>query len=157
MMSLDAPAPGSRVGWRAEHREVIFLRIAVLAVIVFEHLQHVFQAHDSDGLNVAGLAESGRQQRARQVLLVGAHFAQRQPLALPGDKMPVHALVVTELEGCLRPLLRAERGQKVVGGFRHHRNRVDMVVYAARRVLTAAHETVARFARNQTASHDRGG
>src|ERR1700731_1406585 len=146
-MSLDAPAPGSRVGWRAEHREVIFLRIALLAVIVF-------QAHDGDSLNLAGLAQSGCQKRARQVFLVGAHFAQRQPLALLGDKLPVHALVVTELEGCLSPLLRAERGQKAAGGLRHHRNRVDMVVYAARRVLTAAHETVARFARNQTASQD---
>jgi len=50
--------------------------------------------------------------------LAGAHFAQRQPLSLLGDEVPVHALVVAELEGCLSPLVRAERGEEAVGGFR---------------------------------------
>ena len=36
-------------------------------------------------------------------------------------------------------------------------NRTDVVVYATRRLLTAVQESVARFARNQTASQDSGG
>jgi hypothetical protein len=60
------------------------------------------------------------------------------------------------LEGCLSPLLWAQRGEEAVGGFRHNRNRVDVVV-AARRALTAVLKTLNRFARNQTASQDRGG
>ena len=93
--------------------------IAVLAVIVLQQLQYIFQAHDGDGLDITGLAQPRRQQRARQVLLVGGHFAERQSRALLGDEVPVHALVVAELEGCLGPLLRAERGKKTVGGFPH--------------------------------------
>src|SRR6185369_13898096 len=156
VMSLHAPAPGSRIGRRAEHCEMILLRIAALATIVLERLQHVLQAHDGDGFDVADLAQPGRQQRTRQIPLAGAHFAQRQPLSLLGDEVPVHALVVAEPEGCLSPLLRAERSEEAVGGFRHNRNRVDAMVYAARRALTAILKTVDRFARNQTTSQDRG-
>jgi hypothetical protein len=61
------------------------------------------------------------------------------------------------VEGRFSPLLRAERGEKAVGGFRHHRNRVDVVVYASRCALIAVLKTVAPFARNQTASQDRSG
>jgi len=38
----------------------------------------------------------------------------------------------------------------------HNRNRVDLVVYACRVALTAVLKTVDCFARNQTASEDRG-
>ena len=128
-----------------------------LAAIVLQRLQHVFQAHDGNGLDVTRLAQSGRQQRARQVPLVGAHFAQRQPLAHLGDEVPVQAFVVAELECCFCPLLRAERGKKAAGGFRHQRSRVDVVLYAARRALATVLKTVAHIPRHQTAAQDRSG
>src|SRR4029077_18578271 len=57
VMSLHAPSPGSRIGRRAEHCDMILLWIAALAAVVLQHLQHVFQAHDGNGFDVAGLAQ----------------------------------------------------------------------------------------------------
>src|SRR5712672_2144879 len=58
MVSLDAVAPGSTVGRSTEHREVIFLGIATLATIALDDLEHVFQAHDGHGFDVARLAQT---------------------------------------------------------------------------------------------------
>src|SRR2546429_3462859 len=51
---------------RAEDREVVFLRVASLPVVLLHPAQHVFQAHDGDGLDESRLAESGADQRRRQ-------------------------------------------------------------------------------------------
>jgi predicted nuclease of restriction endonuclease-like (RecB) superfamily len=58
-----------------EHREVVEFRIADLAAIVLNDPEHVFQAHDRHGLDVPRLAESGCQESAGEVLLMGCHLA----------------------------------------------------------------------------------
>jgi hypothetical protein len=56
----------------------------------------------------------------------------------------------------LNLLLRIEPARKAVGGIRHQINHVDVVVYASRGVLAAVLETEPCFARDQSASQDRG-
>src|SRR5271165_6928345 len=60
MVALNAVAPRSAVGRNTEHREVIFLRVATLAAVALYDLQHVFQAHDGHGFDVARLAQPCR-------------------------------------------------------------------------------------------------
>jgi len=43
----------------------------MLAAVVLHDLEHIFQAHDRHSLDVASLAQPGRQQRAGEVLLIG--------------------------------------------------------------------------------------
>jgi hypothetical protein len=61
MVALDAVAPRVAVGGSAENRKIVFLRVAALAAVVLHKLEHVFQTHDRDGLDVARLAQPGRQ------------------------------------------------------------------------------------------------
>ena len=74
VVALHAISPSGVIPGRAENREVVFLRIAPLAVVLLHQAQHVFQAHDRDRLHVARLAETGAQQRAGEVLLIRTTF-----------------------------------------------------------------------------------
>ena len=94
----------------------------MLAVVVFENSQDVFQAHDGYGLDVAGLTKSGTEERTRQVLLIGRHFANRQALPLFRNEMPVHALIVVEFETGFGPLTGVERGQEPVCSLEYERS-----------------------------------
>src|ERR1700682_4985103 len=98
MVSLDAVAPRATLGWSAEQREIIFLRVAVLATVVLNDLEYILQAHDRHRFDVARLAQPGCQQRARKVLLKRRHLSQGQSLAFLGNEVPVHALVGVEVK-----------------------------------------------------------
>src|SRR5580692_5848409 len=127
MVALDAVAPRSAVGRSTEHREVIFLGVATLAAVALYDLEHVFQAHDGHGFDVASLAQPSRQQRAGEVLLIRRHLAQRQAFALLRDEVPVHPLVSIEWEGRFAALIGIQRGEKAVGALGLERRGMNVV------------------------------
>ncbi len=112
VMALDPPAPQAARPRRAEHRELIVERRAREARAALDGAQHVFEADDGGGGEIALLAEPGLEQGVGLVLLRRRHGAERQPLAgehLVGDEVPVQALVRRVVEDGLRALVGRER------------------------------------------------
>src|SRR5260370_37166419 len=105
MMALATVAPGTVVRRSPEHGKIVLLWISALAAVVLDELEHVFQAHDRHGLDIARLTQAGGQERAGEVLLIGRHLAQRQALALLRDEVPVDALVGIEGEARFAALI----------------------------------------------------
>ena len=56
---FTAPHTCTGTGLFKPRRAIVFLRVAVLAAVVLNDLEYVFQAHDRHGLDIACLAESG--------------------------------------------------------------------------------------------------
>ena len=56
VVTLNSETPGSRIRRLPKDAEVVFLRVAPVAVILFYDAEHVFKAHDGDGLDITLLA-----------------------------------------------------------------------------------------------------
>src|ERR1700677_2423280 len=146
MVALDTVAPGATVGRSAEHGEIVFLRVAVLAAILLHDLEHFLQAHDRHRLDVPRLAQAGRKQCAGELPLIGSHLAQWQALALLRDEVPIHTLICIKRESRFAALIGIEPGKKALSTLGHERRRMyavrmDMIGMAlARAEQTHSHE-----------------
>ena len=123
VVPFEAPAPASLRAGSAEQAEVVLTRVATFApfspLAPLEKIQHLFEAHDGEGLIVARFREA-----ARDELLGGGQggafqVAEGKPLPLAGDEVPVEPLGIFKSE--LQPrLLRFGQGlEKGVGRLLH--------------------------------------
>src|ERR1700744_2111170 len=96
-MTFNAPAPRLLVAWLAEDREVIKFRVARRAFALFDVFEHLVEAHDRDGFDVALLTHAAGKQRLGESSLSGGHVFNREAFAGLGDEVPVEALLVVKL------------------------------------------------------------
>ncbi len=82
-------------------------------------LQHLLEAHDGGGLEVAAMAEGRAQEALGEVLLRDGQLAELDALAVHGHELPVQPLVVGPREGGLRTLFVGQGGEEPGGGIGH--------------------------------------
>ena len=114
-MPFHAPAPGRLVTRRAEHGEIVHLRIPAhvgIGPITPEHELEV--VHDLIALLHALRAEGRAQKLLRRLPLRGRHFLERKPFPLSRarDIVPVEAVCIFELDRGFCALLRRERARE---------------------------------------------
>ena len=74
VVALNPVAPDALLRRLPENAEEIPFRVAPLAAVAFDHPEHLFQAHDGRGFDIAAPAETRAQQGARKVFLRAASF-----------------------------------------------------------------------------------
>ena len=119
VMALDAPAPLALVRRRAEDRQEVALGVAHRALALLEFLEHLLQAHDRGGLEVAAAADPRRDQAERQGPLLGRQLLDRDAQPVPGNEVPVQPLGGIKREDGLLGLVLAERVEEPIGSGGH--------------------------------------
>src|SRR5262245_21447174 len=118
-MPLKTPSPLAAVARLAKDRQKIPQRIAQVTVgeILFAFSEVVFQRQNSYYFFGTRLAERRLEQLVHQFLLVSRQIAELQPLPLGlRNVVPIQPPRIVEAHQSFRPLLGAERRDKLLGG-----------------------------------------